>query len=440
MAHPPSETNPGQTALHARDELEPPVSGLFALVVRIRTFRALQYREFRYLWLGQWATAMATWMDQVARGWLIYELTDSAIQLGLIRAIQAVPFFFLSPLAGAVADRYDRRAQLIISQVLDAAFLGGLAVLVLTGVVETWHVYVTAIATATVQVFQQPPRQALVSDSVPESTLINAIGLTSMTFNASRTLGPALAGVLIALVGTGGSFVAQALMYGLATLCTLPIHDRAASRTARHAGRLTLRAVINSNAEGWRFVERTDAVKVGMLVAMTAALLAVPFTTLLPVFARDILQAGPTGQGFLLTAMGIGALCSATLIASLGDRMPRVAFMLAGVSLYGIAIAAFGASSSFHLSLLLMLVAGLFHVSSHALIQTVIQAYSPSELRGRMMALFQQSQVINTVGGMLAGLLATMWSAPWAIGSMGLMCTVCVVGIATSFPRARFIR
>lgn len=368
----------------------------------------------------------------------MYELTDSAVQLGAIRAISAVPYLFLSPIAGTLADRYDRKTQMIISQLLDFILYVILAGLILTGLVQVWHVYATAVATGIVQVFQQPPRQAMVSESVPGPMLINAIGLNSMVFNVSRSVGPAIAGVLIAIWGTGGSYLFQALLYLLATAWTVPLRPQQLQRTEQRP--FTAGMVFTSTLEGWQFAWRNDAVRASMLIGLIAGLLIIPFTTLLPVFARDILAAGPTGQGLLLTAMGFGALASATLVASLGDRLPRGLLMLGGVIGYGVAVSCFALSTNFQLSLVLMGISGLFHVSSHALIQTIIQAYSPAELRGRMMATFQQNQVAQTVGGMLSGTLAHLWSAPWAIVSMSLTCSVFVLGIAATNAKARAIR
>ena len=143
-------------------------------------------------------------MDQVTRGWLIYELTNSTVQLGMIRGVQAIPILFLSPIAGSVADRYSRKKQILITQIADGVMLAVLALLILYGAVEPWHVYVSAFGMAVVQTFHQPARAAIMTDTVPASHLTNAIGLNSMIFNVARSLGPALAGVLISWSGTGG--------------------------------------------------------------------------------------------------------------------------------------------------------------------------------------------------------------------------------------------
>ncbi|HEY3117558.1 MAG TPA: MFS transporter [Chloroflexota bacterium] len=420
------------------DQSEPSAAGAWSWLYRIRTFETLQYREFRLLWAGQATIAMGMWMDQVSRGWLIYELTDSAFQLGSIRAVQAIPFFFLSPLAGTLADRYDRRLQMLVAQIINAFLYALLALLVITHLVQVWHVYVTAIATSIVGVFQNPPRQALVSETVPDRAIVNAIGLNTMMFNLSRTLGPALAGVTIAFAGTGGAYAVQTVFYVLATVWTFAL--RAESRPPVDHEPLSVGLVFKSQMEGWRFARNNEPVKIGILVAMIAGLLVIPFGTLLPIFARDILQAGPTGQGVLLTSMGVGALFSSVLMAYSGDRLPRGAIMLGGVAAYGLSVAAFASSTVFALSILLMAVAGVFHVSSQSLSQTVVQTYSPQAIRGRMMAVFQQNHVAQTLGGMLVGTLASLWGAPWALAAMGITCAVFMGIIALTMPAARAIR
>ena len=383
---------------------------------------------------------MATWMDQVSRGWLMYELTDSALQLGLVRGVQALPVLLLSPVAGSVADRYPRKMQVIVAQVLDGLMFATIALLIITGRIQPWHVYVTAFAMAIVQTFQQPSRAAMVADAVPPSHLINAIGLNSVVFNVARSTGPALAGLLIAVYGTAGAYAAQAVFYLFATVWTaqLRLEQRSAAKTRQHSGHGA--SFGQSILEGWKFSWKNETVRTGLLITMFASFLIIPFTTLLPVFARDLLGIGATGQGLLLTAMGVGALCSAVLIASLGDQLPRGAFMLGGVTLYGISVIAFAVSPWFELSLLLMVIVGLAHVSSHALVQTVIQTYSPSEFRGRTMAIFQMSHVMLTLGSMIIGLLAGLAGARWAVALMGAAGALSMFAIHLALPRARFIR
>jgi len=383
---------------------------------------------------------MAMWMDQVARGWLLYELTNSPIQLGLVHGIQAIPILVLSPVAGSAADRYPRKQQLVVAQVLAGVIYAVLALLILTGHIQPWHVYVTAFGMAIVQTFHQPARAAMIADAVPPQHLTNAIGLSSIMFNMARSTGPALAGFLIATLGTASCYVVQVGFYLVAIVWTLRLRPDSSTATSGR-GRTTPGASFGQSiVEGWRFSWRNETVRAGLLIMMCASLFIVPFTTLLPVFARDLLGVGATGQGGLLTAMGIGALCSAVLLASLGDQLPRGLLMLGGVTVYGLSVVAFAASPSFRLSLGLMTLVGLAHVSSHALVQTVIQAYSPSAFRGRTMAIFHMSSVVMTLGSMLAGILAALVGARWAVAAMGVTGAMTMVIIAMVLPSARRIR
>jgi MFS family permease len=409
-------------------------------LLKLRALEALRYREFRLLWYGQVFTSMATWMDSIARGWLIYELTNSSFQLGLVRGVQAIPTLLLSPIAGSAADLYSRKTQILIAQIVDGLLYAWVAVMIITGDIQPWHVYVTSLGLATVQAFQLPSRSAMISDSVPANCLTNAMGLNAVVFNSARSAGPALAGVLIAFYGTAGSYSVQALFYLLATVWTIMLRPEQRTSAASRARAAHGESFGQNILEGWKFSWKNYEVRVGLLVVSVAMFLLIPFTTLLPVFARDILQVGARGQGILLTCMGIGALFSSVLVAFVGDRMPRGLFMIGGVGLYGILLVIFAASSSFALSMALMFMIGLCHVTSHALIQIVVQSYSPSEFRGRTMAIFHMTQVILVIGAMFVGGLASLIGARWAATWMSLAGTAAMIAIYVLMPRARKIR
>jgi MFS family permease len=409
-------------------------------LLQLRALEALRHREYRLIWYGQIFASMGTWMDQVTRGWLIYELTDSALQLGLVRGIQAIPFLLLSPIAGSTADRYSRKIQMVLAQVVNGLVYAVTALLIFVDEIEPWHVYVTGFLMAAVQVFQQPARAAMIADAVPSSHLTNAIGLNAVVFNIARSAGPALAGLLIASSGTGGAYFVQAVFFFLATVWTLQLQSARRPYANAQTHSAHRESFGQSIIEGWKFSWKNEAVRTSLLIVMFASLFIVPFTTLLPVFARDILGVGATGQGLLLTSMGVGALCSSLLIASAGDRLPRGMLMLGGVMLYGLINVIFAASSSFEFSLVLMGIVGLCHVHSHALVQTVIQTYSPSAFRGRTMAIFHMSQVVMTLGAMFFGVFSSMAGAQWAVGSMGAVGALAMVAIYVALPCARSIR
>jgi MFS family permease len=405
-----------------------------------RALEALRYREFRLLWYGQVFTSMATWMDSIARGWLIYELTNSSFQLGLVRGVQAIPTLLLSPIAGSAADLYSRKTQVLIAQIVDGLLYAWVAAMILTDNILPWHVYATSLGLATVQAFQLPSRSAMVSDSVPANCLTNAMGLNAVVFNSARSAGPALAGLLIAFYGTAGSYSVQAIFYLLATVWTIMLRPEQRGSMAAQQGAGKAESFGQNILEGWKFSWRNYEVRVGLLVVSAAMFFLIPFTTLLPVFARDILQVGARGQGILLTCMGVGALFSSVLVAFLGDRMPRGLVMIGGVALYGILLVLFSISSSFVVSMGLMFLIGLCHVTSHALIQIVIQSYSPSEFRGRTMAIFHMTQVILVIGAMFIGGLASLIGARWATIAMSAVGTLAMAAIWTLMPPARRIQ
>ncbi len=399
----------------------------------------LRHREYRLLCYGQTFSSMGGWMDEVTRGWLVYQLTDSVLQLGLVRGIQAVPFLLLSPVAGSFVDRHSRKKTLMVTQSLQALTMVIMAYLVLTGDIRIWHVYVIAALVAVMQVFQQPARGALISDSVPREFLTNAIGFNSLVFNVARTLGPALAGGLIVLWGTGGAYVVQAVFIFLAVGWTSAMRAEAAAAGAR--GRAKEReSFTQSILEGWKFSWRNEAVRASLFCAMLVAFFVVPFTAMMPVFARDLLEVGASGQGLLLTCMGVGAFCSAALIALAGDRLPRGMFMFGSVVLYGILVVAFSASPWFALSLGLMFLAGICQPLSNALVQTVIQSHAPVELHGRTMALFSMHQVMITAGSVLLGSLAAALGPRWATAAMAACGVISIILVMVAMPRARHIR
>ncbi len=409
-------------------------------IFRLRAFQALRHREFRLLCYGQSAGSMGTWMDEVARGWLIYQLTDSVAQLGLVRGIQAIPFLLLAPVAGSFADRHSRRMVLIVTQAIHCLIFAVTALLVFSGEIRVWHLYVSAVLVAIVQVFQQPARAAMISDTVPREYLSNALGMNSMVFNVARTSGPALAGGIIVLSGTGGAFAVQALFMFMAVVWTVAMRTDTIKPAQVQPLAPRRESFRQSIVEGWRFSWRNEAVRASLACTMLASLFVVPFTTLLPVFARDILAVGANGQGLLLTAMGVGAFLSAALITLGGDRLPRGMLMLGSVVVYGLVVMGFAASPWFALSLCIMVLAGLCHPLSNALVQTVIQSNAPRELHGRTMALFSMHQVLITVGSMLLGVLAALLGPRWAMAAMGACGVISIALIYLSMPRARHIR
>jgi len=346
---------------------------LFGAILDMRTFDALAFRDFRLLWLGNAGTSAGQWMDQVTRGWLMYELTNSPLQLGLVSGTRAIPLILFSVLAGAVADRHGRKAQLVIAQVTNAILNFGLAALVLTHQVRPWHVYLTAVLAGIVMAFQQPARQAMISDLVDEAHIANAVGLNSMVFNASRSVAPALSGLLIAAVDTGGSYIVQGLIFAVSTIWTLQMNVPDPRKEGGRDRGQRSESIWSSSIEGARYIWSNHAIRSVIAIVLIPSLLAQPYTSLMPVFARDLLQVGAPGQGFLLTSVGIGALVGAFVIATLGNVGRQGLLMLVGAIVFGLTLVAFslaaqpppeaGPSPWFALCAVIMVISGLCNVT-----------------------------------------------------------------------------
>lgn len=439
---------------------------------RLRTFESLRFRDYRLLWLGQGGTSMGQWMDQVARSWLIYQMTGSALQLGAVSAMRAVPMLAFGMVAGVVADRYGRKAQLIISQVTNAALNLILATLVLTGRVQPWHVYVTALLAGTVQAFQQPARQSLISDLVGKEHLQNAVALNSAIFNLTRSVGPAVAGGLIAVVGVDGSYYAQAALYAWATIWTIQMRVPGEAGLAEVLGlgrsrkpRAGLVGVpraatppadpredpvrksprrgqsdgsfFGSMKEGLDYVLGQQLILSIMLLSLAPVLLGMPYTSLMPIFALDVLGVGSVGQGLLLTSAGLGALVGALGIASVGSFRRKGMLLIGGSIMFGVSLVGFSQSSWMPLSLALLFAVGLSNASYTSQAQTIIQTLAPQHMRGRVLSIYMLSRGLMPLGSLLAGGLASWLGGPSAVMLMGVSCALLAFGVAARSPEIR---
>ena len=403
-----------------------------------RAFKALHYRDFRTVSVCQIFGNLGFWMDELSRGWLIYQITDSMVQLGLARGVQFMPLLLFAPFAGTFADRYSRRTLLLIAQGMSALTFAVLAALIFAGIVQPWHVYVAAVCSGLMQVIQQPARSSLVSDTVPSELLTNAIGLTSMIFNGARLIGPALAGAIIAMTDTGGAYVAQALCLFIATIWATKL--RPMPHSAEVKALMHRESYAQSILKGWQFAWNHKTVRAGILCTTLVSLFIFPFTTLLPVFARDILHVGAGGQGMLLAAMGGGAVISSILITVSGHRWTRGKVMLDASLIYGLMAVGLACSPWYWLALVFMMLAGLCHVHANALVHTVVQTYSTPEYRGRSMALFNMSQMLSTAGSVLIGVLAAALGPRGAVAAMGLAGAAGILVLGVLMPSSRKIK
>ncbi len=397
-----------------------------------RTFAALRHRNYRLFFAGQFVSLIGSWMQQLALAWLVYQLTNSALLLGIISGIGALPTALLALVGGAVADRASKRHILLTTQ--SAAMLLAFLLAGLTGAgwIRPWQVAVLAVGSGTVLAFDLPARQAFVVEMVGREDLMNAIALNSSIFNSARIIGPAVAGVLVAKLGPAWCFAINGVSF-FAVIISLLLMRFPRQETARRAT-----GVVAHTVEGLRYVRGNR------LVLGLAALLAVfsvfgwSYTLLLPVFARDLLRVGPQGLGYLTTSTGVGALIGALTVASLGSYPHRQRVLFAGGLLVSGAAAAFAFSPSLHLSMALLALAGLGGVSMMSTANTLIQLSVPDEMRGRVMGLWALVFAGSTpLGNVQAGALAQYLSAPIAVVIGAGLTLVATVGAMVGWARLR---
>ncbi len=399
------------------------------LFQNVRTFESLALRDYRLLWLGQLTTSMGQWLDQVARGWLVYDLTHSPLQLGLVSASRGIPILLFGTIAGVVADRYGRKSQLIIAQSVNAILNLALAILILTGRVELWHIYATGILAGSVQAFQQPARQVLISDLVGEKQLLNAISLNSAALNVSRSVGPAVGGLLIHAFGVDVSYFAQAALFVLATVWTVQIRvpHVAASIYARASADGSL---FHSLKEGFAYIASHRLILAQILLGMAPITLGMPFVSLMPIFAIDVFHGGAQTQGLLLTMVGIGAVAGALGIASLGRRQGSGKLLVIGAAGFGLSLALFAQSPTISIAMAFTFLAGFFNSSYTTQNQTILQTLVPPPLRGRVLGIYMLDRGLMPLGSLLAGALAAWLGGPWAVTIMGTACFLLVILMA----------
>ena len=384
----------------------------------IQTFRSLRHREYRLLWTGTLFSSSGQWIQQVTLGWLVYDLTGSAFLLGLINGLRSVPLLVLGPFGGVAADRFDRKRLMLLTQIglgLSAAIF---ATVIVTGHVEVWHVALFAIVSGVGWAFNMPVRQSIVPNLVPRSDLMNAMALNSAGFNITRIAGPALAGLMIAEVGPGENFYIQAAAYAAVTFLVLQLRLPEIPRGPN-------RSVMGGLRDGASFVWTHPTLRTQMTLALVPVVIALPYISLMPVFAEDVLDVGPGGFGLLMAAPGIGAVLATLTIASLGNVEHKGRLLLVAVFTLGASLVLFSLSRYFVLSLAILVLVGGTQMLYMTTNQTVLQLTTPDEYRGRVMGIYMLNQGLLPLGSLFAGTVADLFSAPLAVFIMGmLVCTL----------------
>ncbi|MCL4458778.1 MAG: MFS transporter [Chloroflexi bacterium] len=381
------------------------------------TFVALRHYNFRLFWYGQLISLIGTWMQSVAQGWLVLQLTNSPFFLGLVGAARALPILFFTLFGGVVADRVNKRILIIGTQSASMLLALLLAVLTSTGHIRVWDVLIVAFLLGTVDAFDRPARQAFVVEMVGKEDLMNAIALNSSVMNGARIVGPALAGVLVSLIGVAGCFYLNGVSF-LAVIAGLLLMRLAPSSPVKQGD-----SVWQNILEGVDYIYRDSALLPLVILVALVSIFCMPYSALMPVFARDILHAGATGLGLLMSAAGLGALTGALSLAALGNFRHKGYLLLGPALALSLALSVFSLSHWLLLSLVALVAVGWSMMTYTAVTSTLLQTMVPDRLRGRVMSVYTfMFSGMTPLGNLQAGIVAEYWGAPFAILLGALLC------------------
>ncbi len=397
--------------------------------------RAFRHRNFRLFWTGQLVSLIGTWMQAVAQGWLVLQLTHDPVVLGLLGAVQFLPVLVLGLFGGVVADAVPKRPALVVTQSSAGILALILGLLDASGNVQVWEVFVLAACLGLVNAFDMPIRQSFVVEMVGRSDVANAVALNSAVFNAARIVGPAVAGILIAIVGIAACFLLNAASYvavvaGLMLMRPADLRPPPVSALQR-----TWHSVLGQLAEGLRYVRNTPTVLLAIVVIGIVATAALNFPVLLPLLAQDVLHGDSTTYGFLSAAAGVGALVGALAIAF--GKLPTIRSLLVGATVVGIAMLGLAAFRWLPLSLVMVAAAGWGTIAMAATTNTIIQLTTPDQLRGRVMSVYTTVFAGSTpIGAIFAGEVAGRAGTPAAFAVAGVI-SLATVGLAVAWWKLR---
>ena len=398
-----------------------------------RAWRALRHRNFRLFFGGQSISLIGTWMTRLATSWLVYRLTGSAFLLGIVGFSGQIPTFLLAPFAGVWVDRLNRQHVLMVTQILAMVQSFALAALTLTKHITIHEIIWLSAFQGMINAFDMPGRQAFLVEMVEDKQdLGNAIALNSSMVNMARLVGPSLAGMVIAIFGEGSCFLIDGISY-LAVIASL-----FAMRLKPVAVKRVTASMLVQLREGWDYVAGFAPIRTILTLFAMVSLMGWPFTVLMPVFASTILKGGPHTLGFLMGAVGIGALVSALSLAIRKSVLGLGRMIYISTAMFGVALIFFGMSRNFWLSLFCMLFCGFGMMQQMAASNTIIQTIVEEDKRGRVMSFYTVAFVgMAPFGSLLAGALAHAIGAPRTVMFSG---ACCIGGAIWFFSRLKSIR
>ncbi len=401
-------------------------------------FRALSHRNYRRFWVGAFLSNVGTWMQAVAQGWLVLQLTDSALWLGLDAFMATAPGFFLTLAGGVFADLVDRRRLLLYTQVVAGLAAFGLAILVATHLVNVWMVLGFSFVTGCCMALAGPSYQAMTFDLVGREDLANAVALNSSQFQLSRVVGPVFAGFGFKFFGLAGCFFANGISFIAVVIALNLVHfDKSKHQHTTHSVK-DRRALWRDLIEGFRYVRNRPRVSSLLSISAVTSLFGAPYLTLVPIFARDIFKLGETGLAWMMGIAGAGAFSAALLLAYLGDFQRKGWLVLGGAFSFGVCLICFALSTNIKLSLIFLFGVGFSIVASVAVVSTLLQKLVTDRMRGRVMSMFILSFIgTMPIGNLIAGVVSHRFGAPIALAAGGLAIILYVTVVAITNRRLR---
>lgn len=403
-------------------------------------FRALRHRNFLLFWSGAFLSNTGTWMQAVAQGWLVLQLSNSPFWLGVDGFMATAPGLVLTLAGGVFADLFDRRKLLIYTQAVAGLAALTLGVLVLTQVVQVWMILCLSFVTGCCMSLAGPSYMALVFDLVGHEDLANAIALNSTQFQLARVLGPVAAGIGFKLFGVAGCFIANGISFAFVVIAmTMVKFDRPrASNDDQKRSAKTKGVFIGDLFAGFRYVASRRRVSMLLMISAVTSLFGAPYIYMTPVFARDIFHLGETGLAVLMGMAGAGALFGALFLAYLGDFRRKGWFVLGGDLAFAVCLIFFSLSTNFRVSLFFLFALGFGIVCSVAVTNTLLQKLVTDEMRGRVMSMFMLSFIgAMPIGNLIAGAASQRFGVQRTLAAGGAMIAVFVAIVAARSPRLR---
>ncbi len=384
------------------------------------TFDLFKNRDFRLLWAGTSALGFSQWGQQIGLNWLVYVLTDSAVELGKVAFVGGILSLLLGPFAGLIADRYPRRMIMVTTSALGALQASILAVLVLTGNVEVWHTYVFAIVSSIMNTATGPAQQAYVHDISTPETLTNAIALHSVAQNVSRIIGPPLTGVIVAW-NVGAAFVIVAGMRGISMVTAMALRSR--KQKPRERGMNPFAEVV----DGFRYLASENRLFLLLVMNALPSLFVIPYLSFMPIFAKEVFHGGSREYGWLVSMLAIGSIIGLLALARAGDVRHKGRYLLGGEVMYVVLVVSFTRMDVFLAALACLATAGLFHSVARAVNTSMFQTSIRPDMRGRGMAAFNMGSGLTPIGTISMTFLVTRFGIQDGVMMSQLVCGVGVV-------------